>query len=279
MTRRVCIIGHPVAHSRSPMLHGYWLKTYGINGDYGREDVSPDAIVDFLRGLSGHGYVGANVTVPHKEVALRTVDVIDETARAVGAVNTVWMNDGKLHGSNTDVHGFIANLDAQAPGWDNSGKTAVILGAGGASRAAVFGLAQRGFKRIVLINRTLDRAEKLAEDLGLAAVTPAVWSDLPKWIGEAELLANATSLGMTGKPPLEVDLSDLPEACVVTDMVYAPLETDLLARARARDNPVVDGLGMLLHQAVPGFEIWFGRRPEVTKGLRDHIVADLKGAR
>ncbi|GGE28842.1 shikimate dehydrogenase (NADP(+)) [Agaricicola taiwanensis] len=279
MTRRVCIIGHPVAHSRSPMLHGHWLKTYGIEGEYGREDVAPEDFPDFLRDLEANGYVGANVTVPHKESALATVDVADATARAVGAVNTVWIDGGKLHGSNTDVHGFMANLDANAPGWDNTRDKAVILGAGGASRAAAYGLAQRGFGSIVLVNRTLDRAEKLVADLGGHPLQAAAWSDLDDHLKEAGLLVNATSLGMAGKAGLAVDLDALPQTCVVTDLVYVPLETSLLAEARARGNRVVDGLGMLLHQAVPGFEIWFGRRPEVTGDLRNLIVADLTAAR
>jgi shikimate dehydrogenase len=277
MTRRVCIIGHPVAHSRSPLLHGYWLHEYGIDGAYGREDVAPEHFPAFLRSLEDHGYAGANVTVPHKESALATVDVVDDTARAVGAVNTVWTDGGKLHGSNTDVHGFIANLDDGAPGWDNRRHTAVILGAGGAARAAAYGLAQRGFERIILVNRTLYRAEKLAADLGTKGMMAATWDDLPRHLPDADLLVNATSLGMSGKGELPVTLDGLSDNCTVTDLVYVPLTTDLLRKAQERGNRTVDGLGMLLHQAVPGFEIWFGRRPSVTAALRDLIVTDVVG--
>jgi shikimate dehydrogenase len=277
MSRRACILGHPVAHSRSPMIHGYWLKAHGLDGHYGREDVTPEDLADFLLNLEGRGYVGANVTVPHKEAALALADA-DETARAVGAANTLWREDGRLCATNTDVHGFLANLDEGAPGWDSSRGTAVVLGAGGASRAVVFGLKQRGFSRVTLVNRTIDRACQLAAEFG-DPVTAAGWSDLTDVLAPAQLLVNATSLGMTGKPPLEIAIDGLPRDAVATDLVYAPLETDLLARARARGNRVVDGLGMLLHQAVPGFEKWFGLRPEVTPELRALVVADLMAAK
>ncbi len=279
MTRRVCIIGHPVAHSRSPLLHGYWLKTFGIDGLYTREDITPDDFPGFLRELERAGYSGANITVPHKEAALSLIDEVDDTARAIGAVNTVCIRDGVIRGTNTDVYGFLANLDAGAPGWDGGRKVAVVLGAGGASRAVVFGLIGRGFNKIILSNRTLSRAQVLCADFTGKGLVAAAWSRLSEHLGAASLLVNATSLGMTGKPTLEIDLATLPPEAVVTDLVYAPLETELLREARQRGNRTVDGLGMLLHQAVPGFEQWFGRKPDVTPELRALLVADLTGGR
>lgn len=279
MTRRVCIIGHPVAHSRSPLLHGYWLKTFGIDGLYTREDITPDDFPGFLRELERAGYSGANITVPHKEAALSLIDEVDDTARAIGAVNTVCIRDGVIRGTNTDVYGFLANLDAGAPGWDGGRKVAVVLGAGGASRAVVFGLIGRGFNTIILSNRTLSRAQVLCTDFAGKGLVAAAWSGLSEHLGAASLLVNATSLGMTGKPALEIDLATLPPEAVVTDLVYTPLETELLREARRRGNRTVDGLGMLLHQAVPGFEQWFGRKPDVTPELRALLVADLTGGR
>lgn len=274
MHKAACVIGHPIAHSRSPLIHGYWLQSYGIAGRYEREDVTPEAFPDFLKSLEDQGYSGANVTLPHKEAALELVDEADATARAVGAVNTVWIEQGRLYGSNTDVHGFLANLDDGAPGWDRRLDRAVILGAGGAARALVYGLQQRGAGSIDLVNRSLDRAQKLAADFG-GTVRAHGWEQQAELLKSADLIVNATSLGMTGKPPLDIDLSAVPAHATVTDIVYSPLETGLLAAARERGLRVVDGLGMLLHQAVPGFEKWFGHRPAVTSGLRDRIVADL----
>ncbi|MFK8254054.1 shikimate dehydrogenase [Ancylobacter terrae] len=274
MTRRVCIIGHPVAHSRSPLLHGYWLRHYGIDGSYGREDVPPERIGDFLTGFAASGYVGANVTVPHKEAAFAAVAAADDVAQALGAVNTLWLENGRLVGANTDQHGFLANLDAGAPGWDTRATAAVVLGAGGAARAIVHGLLARGIARVAVVNRTPERAQALRARFG-SGVEPAGWDDLPQLLAGAGLLVNTTSLGMKGQPPLDIDLSPLPADAVVSDAVYVPLETPLIRAARARGLATVDGLGMLLHQAVPGFERWFGIRPEVTTELRDLAVADL----
>ena len=272
--RRACIIGHPVAHSRSPLIHRHWLAEHKIDGDYVREDLPPEKIGSFLAGFANSGYVGANVTIPHKEAAFRAAARTDPVAAALKAVNTLWLEQGCLAGSNTDVYGFLAHLDETLPGWDKRTGMAVVLGAGGAARAVVYGLLERGVGRVWVINRTRRRAEALAAEF-CKRVTPAGFAELPQHFSEADLLVNATSLGMTGQPPLEIDLSPLKADAAVYDIVYAPLETPLLASARARGHPVVDGLGMLLHQAVPGFERWFGIRPKVTPALRARIVEDL----
>ncbi|MGA0561994.1 shikimate dehydrogenase [Ancylobacter sp. VNQ12] len=274
MTRRAAIIGHPVAHSRSPLIHGYWLKQHGIDGDYGRLDVAPDEIEAFLGDFPASGLVGANVTVPHKEAAFRAAQERDPVAQALGAVNTLWLENGTLHGANTDVHGFLANLDAAEPEWARALGEAVVLGAGGAARAVVYGLINRGVDRVVVANRTLARAEALRQQFG-ARVLPVYWRDLAGRLDGCRLLVNTTSLGMKGQPPLDVDLSALSPDALVSDIVYVPLETPLLKAAKARGLKTVDGLGMLLHQAVPGFERWFGVRPEVTPELRALAVADL----
>ncbi len=274
MTSRAAIIGHPVAHSRSPLIHGYWLAQHGIDGEYGRCDVAPDAIDGFLADFAASGLIGANVTVPHKEAAFRAAAELDSVAAALGAVNTLWLENGRLHGANTDVPGFLANLDAADPDWARALGEAVVLGAGGASRAVVYGLLERGVDRVVVANRTLARAESLRDQFG-PRVLPIEWRDLAGRLNGCRLLVNTTSLGMKGQPPLDIDLSALSPDAVVTDIVYVPLETPLLAAAKARGLKTVDGLGMLLHQAVPGFERWFGVRPEVTGELRALAIADL----
>ncbi|MBS9477477.1 shikimate dehydrogenase [Ancylobacter radicis] len=274
MTRRAAIIGHPVAHSRSPLIHGHWLVQHGIDGEYGRRDIEPEAIDAFLADFAASGLIGANVTVPHKEAAFRAVAALDPVAAALGAVNTLWLEDGHLNGANTDVHGFLANLDAAEPDWARALGEAVVLGAGGASRAVIYGLISRGIGRVVVANRTLARAQALRDQFG-AQVLPVDWRDLGGRLNGCRLLVNTTSLGMKGQPPLDIDLSALSPDAVVSDIVYVPLETPLLATARARGLKTVDGLGMLLHQAVPGFERWFGVRPQVTAELRDLVLADL----
>ncbi|MCJ8144431.1 shikimate dehydrogenase [Ancylobacter sp. A5.8] len=273
-TRRAGIIGHPVAHSRSPLIHGYWLEKHGIDGAYSRLDVAPEAIDAFLSDFKASGLVGANVTVPHKEAAFRAAVELDPVAAALGAVNTLWLEDGRLHGANTDVHGFLANLDAAEPDWARSLGEAVVLGAGGASRAIVHGLLERGVGRVAVVNRTLGRAEALREQFGMR-VHPVAWRDLPGRLAGCRLLVNTTSLGMKGQPPLDIDLSPLSPDALVSDAVYVPLETPLLRAAKAQGLATVDGLGMLLHQAVPGFERWFGVRPQVTPELRALALADL----
>jgi shikimate dehydrogenase len=270
-----CLIGWPAAHSRSPLIHRYWLRTLGIEGGYVIEAVPPDEFKDFVLRLSLRGFVGANVTIPHKEQAL-ALSKPDARAEAVGAANTLWFKDGELCSTNTDVEGFINNLDASAPGWDRC-EEALVLGAGGVARAVVFGLIERGIKTVHLANRTIERAQALAAQFG-ASVKPAGWDKVPELLPRAGLLVNATSLGMHGQPPLEIDIGRLPDGAVVNDLVYVPLQTELLAAAQGRGLKTADGLGMLLHQAVRGFELWFGRRPQVTAELRSLVEADLKHA-
>lgn len=277
---RACVMGHPIGQSRSPMLHGYWLRQLGIAGDYGRQDVPPGGFAAFLQGFHAAGYVGGNVTAPHKQAALQAVARVDAVAAAIGAVNTIWTEHGALVGGNTDAHGFIANLEDRAPGWDASMKTAVILGAGGAVRAAIVALRARGVA-IVLVNRTQENAEALAAEFN-ATPGPALrvmpWERLDAALAQADLLVNATVLGMVGKPALEIALDTLQASAIVYDIVYVPLQTELLRCARAKGHRVVDGLGMLLHQAVPGFERWFGVRPDVTDALRLLIEADIRAS-
>ena len=267
-----CLIGWPAAHSRSPLIHHYWLRTLGIRGGYNIEAVPPEGFAEFVLHLSAHGFVGANVTIPHKERAL-ALSAPDARARGVGAANTLWYANGELRSTNTDVEGFINNLDASAPRWD-AAEDAVVLGAGGAARAVVFGLIERGIRHVHLVNRTIDRARALADQFG-EAVHPMAWDSVSALLPRAGLLVNTTSLGMYGQPPLEIDVGLLPSGAVVADLVYVPLRTPLLAAAEARGLKTADGLGMLLHQAVRGFELWFGQRPQVTPELRALVEADL----
>jgi shikimate dehydrogenase len=275
MTRAACLIGWPVAHSRSPIIHKYWLKSFGIDGDYRIEAVMPEDLSAFVARLAERGYAGANVTIPHKEQVLALADA-DARARAVGAANTLWFEGGTLRATNTDVEGFIGNLDASSPGWDGT-REALVLGAGGAARAVLFGLIERGFTTIHLANRTLPRAEQLARQFG-ASVQPVAWDGVPALLPRAALLVNTTSLGMKGQPPLEVDVGPLPAGATVADAVAVPLDTRLLVAARARGLKTADGLGMLLHQAVRGFSLWFGKLPQVTAELRALVEADLTRA-
>ena len=275
--RKAFVVGHPIAHSRSPLIHGHWLETLGLEGSYERIDVHPDAIEAFLRGLPRSGFVGGNVTIPHKEAALKAADRLDEAAELIGAANTLWLEEGKLCAGNTDAHGFAANLDALAPQW-RQGRTALVLGAGGAARAILFALKQAGFTDIRIVNRTVERARELADRFG-ANVSAHGWEAVDALAADADLVVNTTSLGMGGAGGSPLDVEPLPDTAIVTDIVYVPLETPLLAAARRRGLVAVDGLGMLLHQAVPGFARWFGVRPEVTPALREKIVADLERAR
>jgi shikimate dehydrogenase len=275
---RACIVGWPVKHSRSPLIHGHWLETLGLAGSYGREEVSPEAFPSFLKTLQARGYAGCNVTVPHKEAAYRTVEVATDRARALEVVNTVWFENGVLYGDNTDIVGFVSSLDADAPGWADAAGHALVLGAGGAARAIVAGLLDHKVGLVTILNRTRDRAETLARFFG-ERVRAARWEDLSELLPSVDLLVNATSLGMTGQPALDVSLEGLRPGAVVTDAVYVPLETPLLREARARGARTVDGLGMLLHQAASGFEHWFGRLPEVTPELRALVVADIEKSR
>jgi shikimate dehydrogenase len=267
-----CLIGWPAAHSRSPLIHRYWLRTLGIEGGYVIEAVPPEDLRDFVLRLSLHGFVGANVTIPHKEDVL-ALSTPDARAKVIGAANTLWLAGSELHSTNTDVEGFINNLDATAPGWD-AAEEALVLGAGGSSRAVVFGLLERGVSRVHLANRTIARAEALATAFG-SRVQPIAWNAINDVLPRAKLLVNTTSLGMRGQPALELEIARLPQETVVADLVYVPLITPLLAAAQARGLKTADGLGMLLHQAVRGFELWFGKRPQVTTELRALVEADL----
>ncbi len=270
---RAFIVGHPVAHSRSPLIHGHWLREFGLAGSYEKIAVRPEDLTGFVRGMRDAGFVGGNVTVPHKAGVMALADDVDDAARAIGAANTLWFEDGRLMAGNTDVTGFLANLDEEAPGWDRRGGNAVVLGAGGAARAVIHGLLQRGFA-VDIANRTQGRGDALAAEYP-SGVRAWSWDDLAQPSGAAALLVNTTSLGMEGQPPLGVDLRVLHRDALVADIVYSPLETPLLRDAAARGHRTVGGLGMLLHQAVPGFERWFGVRPSVTPQLRSLVEADV----
>ncbi|TDQ81944.1 shikimate dehydrogenase [Dongia mobilis] len=271
-TRVAGVFGWPVSHSRSPRLHGYWLRKYGIDGAYLPFATTPEDIVEAIRALPKLGFRGANVTLPHKETAFDAVDDISPRARRIGAVNTlIVQEDGGILGDNTDGFGFLEHLQASAPSWRADAGSAVILGAGGAARAIAVALQDEGVRRVVIANRSISRAEELAKELG--ALEVVAWEERGAALKDAALLVNTTQLGMTGQPALEIDLGALAPEAVVDDIVYAPLETGLLAAARARGHVVVDGIGMLLHQARPGFEAWFGRAPEVDAALRDFVLA------
>jgi len=272
--RAACVIGWPAGHSRSPLIHNYWIKRHGLTAEYRREAVPPDKFAEFVATLGERGYIGANVTLPHKEAALALSDP-DDRARAIGAANTLWFEGGKLRSTNTDVEGCIENLDAAAPRWDAGLQSAIVLGAGGAARAVVFALLDRGVERVAVSNRTFEKAEALRERFG-KRVHPVRWEEINGLLAGAQLLVNATSLGMSGQPGLDVNVENLPRTAVVADIVYVPLETPLLAAAKKRGLRTADGLGMLLHQAVRGFSLWFGVRPEVTAELRSLVEADLK---
>ena len=263
------IMGWPIGHSRSPRLHGYWLRKYGVNGVYLPLVASPEGIEAAFRGLPGLGFRGVNVTIPHKLSALAACDHIDDVAARIGAVNTIIIGeDGALSGTNTDAFGFLANL-RQESDWRGVEGPAVVLGAGGAARAVCVALLDAGVPEVRIANRTDSRAQALADEFGLTAFP---WADRAAALDGAALVVNATSLGMTGQPTLDLLLDALPIDALVHDIVYAPLETELLTQARARGNPIVDGLGMLLHQARPGFEAWFGVSPDVTPALRNFVL-------
>ncbi|TDR87179.1 shikimate dehydrogenase [Enterovirga rhinocerotis] len=274
------VIGHPIAHSRSPLIHGYWLAELGLPGSYERIDVAPEMLAEFIAGFASRGFVGGNVTVPHKEAVFALLSTggheLSDEARRLGAVNTlVALPEGRLRGHNTDGAGFVASVDeAVGSGWENEAGTAIVLGAGGAARAIVGALLDRGLRRIVVANRTPAKAEGLRR-FAPERIEVVASADLAAPMREAGLLVNTTTLGMKGQPALDLDLADLPERAIVADIVYVPAETPLLAAARARGLRRVGGLGMLLHQAVPGFEAWFGHRPAVTPALRAAIEADI----
>ncbi len=264
------ILGWPVAHSRSPRLHGLWLRRHGIDGAYVPLPVRPERFADAVRSLADLGFRGANVTIPHKEAGFAVCDEVSARARRAGAVNTLVFKDGRIRGDNTDGWGFLESIREHLPGWRADAGPAVLLGAGGSARAIAAALLDAGCPRLTLVNRTPARAEALARELGgpveVAAAPP---------LGNAALLVNTTSLGMQGQPPLEIDLAPLPASAVVADIVYVPRETPLVTAARARGLAGVEGLGMLLHQARPGFEAWFGARPVVDAELRAFVGGDI----
>ena len=271
--KAACVIGWPAGHSRSPLIHNYWIKQHNLDAEYRIEAMPPNQFGDFVTHLRDHGYVGCNVTVPYKQAAM-DLSSPDERAKAVGAANTLWLDGDTLRATNTDVEGFLNNLDATTPGWARGLESAMVLGAGGAARAVVFALIQRDVQRIYVINRTPEHAEALRKQFG-SRVFVAKWEEITGLLGGCGLLVNTTVLGMADQPPLEVNLR-CPDSLVVADLVYVPLKTGLLAAARDRGLRTADGLGMLLHQAVRGFELWFGVKPEVTPELRALIEADLE---
>lgn len=273
--KRACVIGWPVSHSRSPLIHGYWLGKYGILGSYDRHAVPPGEVKEFLASLGDQGYLGCNVTLPHKETVFDLVNIADEPTRRLGVVNTVFSRNGELWGTSTDGEGFLASVEAAVDGWTVGGRNIMLLGAGGAARAIAGTLVARGAAQVQVANRTLERAESLRNDFG-KRITPLAWEAAPQALAELDLLINTTSLGMTGQPPLQIDLARLPGATVVADIVYVPLETAFLRSARERGNRTVGGLGMLLHQAVRGFELWFGTKPDVTPDLYEFIAESIE---
>ncbi len=269
------VVGWPINHSLSPRLHGFWLRKYGIEGEYKAYAVKPHDLENFINTMGDKEIAGLNLTVPHKESVLSFLDEVDDVAHRIGAVNMVTLRKGRLYGTNTDSYGFLTNLKENAPTWSAQKGPAVILGAGGAARAVLVSLLDDGISEILLINRTRERAEKLAEIYNDPRITVCDWHDRAQKLSAASLLVNTTTLGMTGQPSLEIDLSLLPADAVVYDIVYKPLETDLLKQAKSRGNICVDGLGMLLHQAVPAFHEWFGEKPEVDKALREYVQGKI----
>lgn len=272
--KRACVIGWPIEHSRSPLIHGYWLKRYGIDGAYTKEAVRPESAEQFLKSLALRGLVGCNVTVPHKETAFAVAAERDAAAAAIGAANTVWLDDGRLCCSNTDAYGFMTHLQRSAPDWTARDAPVAILGAGGAARAIVHGFLAAGVEQVRVFNRSLQRAEALARHFG-PRVVAMDWDERNAKSAGASVIVNTTTLGMKGAGDPGISFDGFDHRTVACDIVYVPLETTFLAAAKAAGLQTVDGLGMLLHQAVPGFEKWFGVRPEVTDELRAVIVADI----
>lgn len=278
--KRACVIGWPIEHSLSPLIHEYWLRHYDISGRYDRRAIRPEELEAFLLGMTEEGLKGCNVTIPHKERAWEIIseanpEGIGRMGNRLKAVNTIWLDKaGRLHADNTDVYGFMANFRERIDNWNGTGQHVVVLGAGGAARAVVAGFVDAGVRDVTVVNRTVEKAESIARELGDPVKVRSL-EKLAEVMPEADVFVNTTSLGMTGQPPLDLDLSPLPDDAIVADIVYVPLETELLRRARERGLRTVDGLGMLLHQAVPGFEKWFGVRPDVTPELRRLLEADV----
>ena len=275
--KQACVIGWPIAHSRSPAIHGYWLERYKIDGSYTKRAVRPEELEAFLGSLAAEGLAGCNVTVPHKEAVFRLADERDASAEAVGAANTLWLDDGRLCAANTDTYGYMTYLAEQAEDWSRRDAPVSILGAGGAARAIAYGFLEAGISEIRVFNRSPERAEALARAFG-PRVRALPWDERSRASTEAAVLVNTTSVGLKGEGSLDMDFTDFHPDCIVSDIVYVPLETGLIREARRHGLRTVDGLGMLLHQAVPGFEKWFGVRPEVTDELYDLIAADIETA-
>lgn len=275
--KRACVIGWPIAHSRSPLIHGYWLRHYGIDGAYTKEPVKPEELEAFLSSLRARGLEGCNVTVPHKEAAFAAASIREPSAIAVGVANTFWLDNGRLACANTDTYGFMTNLEKSAPVWRSLGGPIVVLGAGGSARAVVYGFLEAGRTDIRVVNRSLDRAKSIAHHFG-KHVSAWPWSARQEQAVAAAVIVNTTTLGMKGEGSPDIDFSGVGKDAVAADLVYVPLETEFMKEARARGLTVVGGLGMLLHQAVPGFEKWFGVRPEVTPELYNLIADDIRGS-
>ncbi|HFB2047930.1 MAG TPA: Shikimate dehydrogenase (NADP(+)) [Hyphomicrobiaceae bacterium MAG_BT-2024] len=270
---KACVIGWPVKHSLSPKLHRHWINHYNLNADYRHEEIEPDDVVEFIGSLAKHGYVGANVTMPYKDVAFQ-VSKPDKRANFVESANTLWIENDVIRATNTDIEGFVHALDARAPGWDHRSNEALVLGAGGAGRAVIYGLLERGITRVHVVNRDLHKVSDLQKKLGNSVIAHK-WDAVPSLVGRSTLLVNTTPLGMIGHEPLRIDINSLPSTAVVCDIVYIPLETPLLAAAKALKLVTLNGLDMLLHQAVRGFELWFGIRPKVTQKLCNLLAADI----
>lgn len=268
------VCGHPVKHSRSPLIHNYWLERYGIAGRYRAIDVSPGNVGYFIQSMQRNGFAGGNVTIPHKEVAYRMVHSLDPAASAIQAVNTLWFEGGKLIGGNTDAYGFARNLSVNTKDWVH-GETALVIGAGGASRAIIHAILNARYRRVHVLNRTVDRAAKLAETFG-DGVVPGPLEAATRLLPVADLIVNTTSLGMEGEGAFPFNLNNARDDAIATDAVYVPLRTAFLQMAQARGIRTVDGLGMLLHQAVPGFMRWFGIEPAVDAAVRNLVIADME---
>ena len=275
--KHACVIGWPIAHSRSPLIHGYWLKKYGIEGSYTKVAVRPEELDEFISTLAARGFAGCNVTVPHKEAVFALAAEHDSSAAAVGAANTLWLDGGRLHAANTDTYGYMTHLTRSAPQWNTRDAPVSILGAGGAARAIVHGFLQAGVSKIRLFNRSRERAGDLARLFG-PRVEAFDWAQREARSRDSGVLVNTTSLGLKNVGDAGIDFAAFHASCVVSDIVYVPLETAFLRQARLHGLATVDGLGMLLHQAVPGFERWFGVRPEVTDDLTRLLEADVGGA-
>lgn len=273
--RKAFVTGNPVKHSKSPLLHGYWLKKYNISGTYTAIETDENNFPELIEQVRNGEMRGGNVTIPHKQLAFNLCDRHTETAKKIGAVNTVWAENGKIWGDNTDGYGFLVNLDHQLPNWDRHKECAVILGAGGAARAILSALVDKGFKTIYLLNRTLARAEQLAQEFD-GPIIPQTLDKFNELAADADFVVNTSSIGMHGTKFEQVDVHKLPETAIVTDIVYTPLMTPLLQDAKDRGLDIATGLGMLLHQAVPGFEIWFGQKPEVDQALMDYMLAEIE---